>query len=100
MKLRVIRAAQDELTEAALFLEARQHGLGTRFLDEVEWANAAILANPYAAQSLGGNFRRLQLKKFPFGLCYRILDSVIEIVAVAHERRRPGYWRDRLQGPR
>ena len=49
MKLRVIRAAQDELTEAALFLEARQHGLGTRFLDEVEWAKAAILANPYTA---------------------------------------------------
>ena len=36
MKLRVVHAAHDELTEAALFFEARQHGLGVRFLDEVE----------------------------------------------------------------
>ena len=96
MKLRVVRADQDELTEAALFLEARQHGLGVRFLDEVEWAKTTILENPYAAQSLGGKFWRLRLKKFPFGVCYRILDAVIEIVAIAHERRRPGYWRYRL----
>ena len=96
MKLRVVRAAQDELTEAALFFEARQHGLGVRFLDEVEWAKTTILENPHAAQFLGGNVRRCRLKKFPFGVCYRILDSVIEIVAVAHDRRRPGYWRDRL----
>ncbi len=96
MKLRVIEAAQNEMIEEVLFLEARQQGLGARFLDEVEWAKTIILENPYTAQSFSGKFRRLGLKKFPFGIWYRILDPVIEIVAVAHDRRRPGYWRDRL----
>ncbi|HQX51398.1 MAG TPA: hypothetical protein PLR25_15895 [Planctomycetaceae bacterium] len=34
------------------------------------------------------------MKRFPFFIVYRVTDVRIEIIAVAHERQRPGYWSD------
>jgi plasmid stabilization system protein ParE len=39
--------------------------------------------------------RRYLFPHFPFSLVYRVRNGEIEIVAVAHHRRRPGYWRNR-----
>jgi plasmid stabilization system protein ParE len=39
--------------------------------------------------------RRYLFPHFPFSLVYRVRNEEIEIVAVAHHRRRPGYWRSR-----
>jgi len=39
--------------------------------------------------------RRFVLLNFPFDLVYRILEDRIEIIAVAHHSRRPGYWQRR-----
>ena len=39
--------------------------------------------------------RRIVFPRYPFDLIFRVKGEVIEIVAVAHHRRRPGYWRDR-----
>ena len=39
--------------------------------------------------------RRYRFPHFPFSLVYRVRDEEIEIVAVAHHRKRPGYWRSR-----
>jgi len=36
--------------------------------------------------------RRHLVRKFPFGILYRIEPEKIVIIAVAHLRRRPGYW--------
>jgi len=41
--------------------------------------------------------RRYLLKNFPYYLIYREINNEIEVVAVMHERRRPGYWRHRLE---
>lgn len=32
---------------------------------------------------------------FPYGVVYFVEHEVVTIVAVAHAKRRPGYWRDR-----
>lgn len=39
--------------------------------------------------------RRYLIKRFPFALIYREKEGIIQIVALAHHRRRPGYWRER-----
>ncbi|HEY5870936.1 MAG TPA: type II toxin-antitoxin system RelE/ParE family toxin [Candidatus Tectomicrobia bacterium] len=39
--------------------------------------------------------RRYLFPHFPFSLVYRVRDEEIEIVAVAHHRKQPGYWRSR-----
>ena len=39
--------------------------------------------------------RKFLLRRFPYAVIYRLTDATIQIVAVAHGRRRPGYWRRR-----
>lgn len=53
-------------------------------------ALVAELPEAWPAYHLGT--RRLLLRRYPFALVYRIDGSRIEVVAVAHLRRRPGYW--------
>lgn len=46
------------------------------------------------------NTRRNLLRRFPFSVAYRVELQRMLIVAVAHARRRPGYWKPRLPAPR
>ena len=40
--------------------------------------------------------RRLVLHRFPFSIVYLDKADVVNIVAVAHSKRKPGYWKRRL----
>jgi hypothetical protein len=40
------------------------------------------------------------LERFPFSVVYRVGEHGALVVAVAHARRRPGYWRTRLMAGR
>lgn len=42
-----------------------------------------------------GGSRWMPLKRFPYTLHYRVVGEVIDILAMAHQRRRPGYWQKR-----
>jgi len=54
-----------------------------------QWYEArnAEAAAPYLADT-----RRYLLRRFPFFVVFREVDDRVQIVAVAHARRRPGYW--------
>jgi plasmid stabilization system protein ParE len=87
-----------ELIKAAQFYEAQRDNLGDEFLDEVDAGIASILEVPERWAKLDDEYRRYQLHRFPYGLVYhRISEDTIEIVAVMHLRRRPGYWRWRVR---
>jgi len=43
-----------------------------------------------------GEFRRYTLHQFPFSIVYQEMLSEVVIFAVAHGRRRPGYWKGRM----
>src|SRR4026208_1885874 len=49
-----------------------------------------------APRRFGGRARRYVFPRYPFSLVYLLRGDAIEVVAVAHGRRRPGYWRSRL----
>lgn len=97
MKIALSRVAQRELTDAFRYYEHEQHGLGDRFLDDIEHARQLIAQLPHAWHPLGLSLRRCVLRHFPYGLIYRIHNERIEIVAVAHHHRQPEYWRDRIR---
>ena len=40
--------------------------------------------------------RRFLLQRFPFAIVYRELPAVIQVLAIAHTRRKPGYWKQRV----
>lgn len=97
MSVRLHPDAAAELDDAALWYEQEQSGLGGAFLSEVSRAIATIEGAP-AAWTLFRKSRRIRrflLTRFPYALLYRADVDAIVIVAVAHTKRLPGYWRAR-----
>jgi len=94
--IRFLAAADEEMNAAARYYEQQVPGLGHQFLDELEWAVRRIHEHPKSGAILHGSIRRMLLLRFPFGLLYRIDEDVILVLAVMHLRRRPDYWKNRL----
>ncbi len=90
--------ADDEVLESARFYEACSNGLGWRFLRAVQDAEARIARSPHAFPFFNDPVRKCVLSGFPFNVLFQIEDEALFIVAVAHQRRRPGYWRRRSRG--
>ena len=87
--------ADIELKEAARYYESKVDGLGFAFLDEVERVVNLIRKNPESAPRIFKVVRRKILRGFPYSVMYSIVDDSIRILAVANQKRRPFYWRDR-----
>ena len=97
----ILLGASAEMIAAAAWYDERVSGLGERFLVEAEAAFARIDATPLAGspwlhRRLPDGVRRMFLRSFPYSAVY-ILEPRAVIVAVAHLRRRPGYWVKRLR---
>lgn len=86
--------AEAEVNEAADFYDLEDPGLGNVFLDEVERAIEDISQHPEAAPLVRG-VRKKPLQKFPYSLVYSLRSDEIRLLAVAHQKRRPFYWRGR-----
>jgi toxin ParE1/3/4 len=86
-------AARAELVEAEDWYLARSPTAAREFLREVERAVARISEAPERYPVTKYGRRRLVMLEFPFDLIYRIEGHELQIVAVAHHSRRPGYWR-------
>lgn len=89
-------AAEHEFTEAVDYFETQRLGLGVEFAREVAAALQRIEDYPDAWRQMPGGVRRCQLRRFEYGLVYRVRGDVATVYAVMHLRRRPGYWRERL----
>lgn len=96
-ELRFHRAARAELREAAFWYEARGAGLGAEFVAEIGACLARIVEKPAqspkcaALQGCAGLWRA----GFPYAIVFLVHDDTITVLAVAHARRRPLYWRTR-----
>ena len=88
-------AAREEFLAAVDDYEAAAPGLGRRFLVAVREAAALLGAHPNAGSPRSPSARRLVVQGFPFDLIYQVHREGLTILAVAHHRRRPGYWRTR-----
>lgn len=95
MKVEFHPAADIELRGGARYYEDRVPGLGEEFLAEVDRACALLAERQGLGPKLDAEHRRLALRRFPFGLIYRAKATSVQIVAVAHRRRKPGYWKTR-----
>lgn len=90
-------AAELEYLEAIAFYEFKRPGLGLAYLDEFESAMERIVRSPqiYPLEMLP-DIRRAVMKKFPFSIIFRKTTKAVQVLAVAHQCRRPSYWLDRL----
>ena len=92
-------AAQDEFDAAVAHYSAISEDLGQGFRTEAERAIQRIIEKPNAWKPIGP-LRMYQFKRFPYGIVYRVHDGKVKVYAVMHLKRRPGYWRKRLQAPK
>jgi toxin ParE1/3/4 len=82
--------------EAALDWYAQKSALAARvFLLELSHAMEAVAAAPERWPRHDRNFRKYIFPNFPYVLFYRMMEGQLQMVALAHTKRRPGYWKDR-----
>ncbi len=73
----------------------RSELVASRFAGELNRAIALIAEAPQRWPVGVHGTRRFLLQRFPFAIVYRELPSIIQVLAVAHGHRRPGYWKQR-----
>lgn len=97
MRIRLLEIAQIELDEAVEYYNSESAGLGDSFLLEALNAIERIKHFSEAWHPFSHNTRRCQLRRFPYGIIYQVLDSEILIIAIANLHRNPDYWKSRIK---
>ena len=88
-------AAIEEAEGAARWYHERSPRVAGRFVEELNKVIDLVIDAPLRWPRGPHNTRRVRLPCFPFIVVYRETDDGVEIIAIAHGRRRPGYWKSR-----
>ena len=88
-------AAEIEAQEVLRWYADRNPNAAVQFSLELNEAVERIIENPHRFAPLEGNIRRALLQNYPYAVVYRETGNEIQILAIAHGKRRPGYWRKR-----
>lgn len=97
MRVRFLPLAEQEAQEATAYYRDQSSQVAERFLNDVAKAMLLQQRFPRIGAPIGKRARRWVLKNFPYQFIYRVEGDEIRVYAVAHLKRRPGYWRQRLR---
>ena len=91
-----------EFEDAVIWYESEREQYGALFASEVRRAVSRAADFPGSGGYVAGvpaehDIRRFVLRRFPYSIITALIDGQRVVVAVAHGRRRAGYWRDRLE---
>ena len=100
-RLRIEAEVLDELEAPIGWYDEQRPGLGDELLEEVDATFAAlergaVASVPARPGRKRRDVRRLMLARFPYAIVFIEHDDEVRVLAVAHHRRRPGYWRHRV----
>jgi plasmid stabilization system protein ParE len=90
-------AAAQEVESTYEWYAAQDVSAAHGFREELRQAVGMVAASPQTWPRYGRRARRYVFPRYPFSLIYVVRGDLIEVVAVAHGRRRPGYWQSRLR---
>lgn len=100
MRVAIDDAAAEELREARSWY-AKEAGAPTaaRFLTEFQRLRIILAQEPLRGPEVEPGIRRLLFReRFPYSIMYVVRERRVVIVAVMHQHREPGYWKERLEG--
>ena len=90
--------ARDDYLESLDWYLDRRVRVAQRFQEEFANSLNRIAAHPELAAADSEGIRWTKMEPFPHLVYYRLKDDkTIQVLAVAHTRRRPGYWRNRAK---
>jgi len=95
LSVSVSRRAEEEAQKAAHWYNRKSKGLGVAFLEAVEQTLLAIADNPARFPLVYQDIRRALLKRFPYGMFFRLRVDRIRILSIMHLSRDPNRWRRR-----
>jgi hypothetical protein len=81
-----------EMTQAFEWYESRKSGLGSEFLRSVALARDLLASDPIRFSETRPPFRWIKLRKFPYGLHYRVVGNKVSVLACLHFRQSPERW--------
>jgi plasmid stabilization system protein ParE len=84
-----------EAKAAREWYESQSIEAASAFMAELDLGIDCIRNSPEIYPSYLHQTRRYMMHRFPYLIVYRVAATTIQIVAVAHGRRRPGYWKTR-----
>ena len=87
--------ASEEADQARKWYAERSPVAALSFLAELSRAVERIAESPEIWPEYESGTRRYVFPPFPYSLIYRCVKARIQIIAVAHAKRKPGYWKDR-----
>lgn len=96
LRLEVHPQAAAEAREARIWYADRSPAVATRFVEELDHARERICTSPKEWPTYLHGARVYQLKRFPYLVVFLDSEDRVEIIAVAHAKRKPGYWKQRL----
>lgn len=85
-----------EIEQAAIYYDQHGLGLGDEFVNEIEATIQRVILQPEAWSIYQHGTRHCLTNRFPYSVIYRTHPDFILIVAIAHLRREPGYWSQRV----
>lgn len=94
-RVTIHEAAETELNDAADFYDIAGVNLGRAFIEMVQQTIRRIPQLPEAAPVMRLQIRKMQVGRFPYSVIYSVRSNEIRILAIAHQKRRPFYWRSR-----
>ena len=86
---------QGEIDEGVDYYFEKQPGVEDEFIDSLEAAVRKLLKDPTFSREFDPPYRRVVANRFPYQIIYRVGEDILWILAVRHQSRRPGYWKDR-----
>jgi plasmid stabilization system protein ParE len=98
-EVRLTPDAEAEYEEALAWYLARSVRAAARFETAFEAAVASIESNPNLYALIDDEHRACLLRRYPYSLVYRVQGDQVQVIAVAHASRDPGYWSGRSSNP-
>lgn len=90
--VKITPGAKQDYDQALAWYREQSVGAALGFEQAVLDAIEKVCAFPERGAHCGGHHRYQLLKRYPFSMIYRVRAESIEITAIAHASRRPGYW--------
>ena len=94
-RVEILPDAQADLTVARNWYDRQLAGLGDRLVAAIETALKRVRQMPMMYAQEHRNIRSAGVNGFPFVLYYRIVDELIEVVAILHGSQSPTIWKSR-----
>jgi plasmid stabilization system protein ParE len=88
-------AAEDEANEIYDWYFDRSPVAAASFRVQLDRTIALIAEAPTRPALYRYGARRMKMRRFPVLVVYRVLEDGVEVIAISHGKRRPGYWRNR-----